>query len=255
MTKPIEETLYPTKTLKYQICNFLLEKRRREPGIGDPLNIKLQEMIPLLEYASGKDNPIKTLGKELSLLDKERLNSHEEKTVIDILQVPQSEDFITAFKNNETIKIRCFSENLDEYIVKLKTLTRVAIRNLGLAELVYLPSGGVNIILGDKKMNIGKSKINNFNLSSNIVKLMYSGSVTILGDVFSLGDGYKRKDFIYFIDLLYVISEIVDDINEDNQSVVLKSITDAVNDLNERSVQELGYPLFEIQNEGLNWNL
>lgn len=250
-----EQTLYPEKTLKYQICNFFLEKRRREPGIGNPLDIKLHEMIPLLEYASGKDNPIKTLGNELSVLDHERINSHEEKTVIDILQAPQSEDFFTAFKNNETIKIRCFSENLDEYIKKLKTLTRVAIRHYGLAELKPLPSGGVKIILGDKEMKVGKSKKNNFNLSANIVKLMYSGSVTILGDVFSLGDGYERKEFIHFIDLLDPISKIVDDINEDNQSVVLKSITDAVSDLNDRSVEELGYPLFEIQNEGLNWNL
>lgn len=254
---PPEETLYPEKTLKYRICDFFLKKRRKEPGLGTPLSVKLQEMKSLLEYAIGdsEDKRIKALEHELSLLDKERLDGPEEKTVIDILQPPQSKDFITAFKNNETIQVRCFSKNIEEYVLELKTRTRVAIRNYGLAELIHLPSGGVKIILGDKEMKVGKSRNNNFNISVNIIKLMFNGSVTILGDVFSLEDNYKRKDFILFVDLLYVISEIEDDVDRDNQDKIFKSITDAVSNLNEKSMEELGHPLFEIQNEGLNWNL
>lgn len=256
---PAETTLYPTKTLRYQICNFLLERRRREPTLGTPLAIKLQEMGPLLEYAAGEDDieRIEALGNELVLLNKERLGDMLEKTIIDILPPPisSSKDFVVAFKDNKTIEVRCLSKNIEEYIAELKNRTQAAIRNLGLAEITPLPSGGVEIILGDRKMRIGKSKGNNFNLSSNIVKLMYSGSVTVLGATFSLQDNYERKEFILFTDLLGVISNIEDDIDEDNQLKILKSIKDAVSNLNERSNEELGRPLFGIENEGLYWAL
>lgn len=254
---PTEQTLYPEKTLIYQICKFLSDKKRKITGLGGPLSFKLKEFEGFFEVAKGATNEekIMSLYNALSILNHESFGPALDRNVITILNMPNKENFINSFNNNDSIVIKYLSEDIDDYEEELKTRTQVAIRNLGLAEIIPLPSGGVKIILGNKKMNIGKSKINNFNLSANIVKLMYSGSVTVLGDVFSLGDGYERKEFIHFIDLLDVISKIVDDINEDNQSVVLKSITDAVSDLNKRSVKELGYHLFEIQNEGLNWNL
>jgi len=251
---PPEETLYPEKTLIYQICKFLSDKKRKITGLGGPLSFKLKEFEGLFEFAKGDnhDKKIMFFYDALSILNHESFGVDLDRNVINIFNLPDKENFINNFNNNDSIVIEYLTENLDDYVEKLKGRTRVAIRNLGLVELVCLPSGGVNIILGDKKMSIGKSKINNFNLSSSIVKLMYGGSVTILGDIFSLEDDYKRKEFINFIDLSYVISKIVDN---DNQSVVLKSVKDAVSNLNERSIKELGHPLFEIQNEGLNWKL
>ena len=61
---PDTETLYPTKHLRNQICEFFLEKRRKEPGLGDLFHIKLQELGPFLEFANSED-PIETLGQEL----------------------------------------------------------------------------------------------------------------------------------------------------------------------------------------------
>jgi len=250
---PPEIQLYPTKTLRYQICDFLLKKKRGEPTLGTPLNIKLQEMEPILQYAVG--DRIKALEHELSILDKERFGGAEEKTVIDIIQAPQSEDFAVAYKNNETIKIRCYSKNIEEYILELKTRTRVAIRNYGLAELIHLPSGGARIVLGDKEMEIGKSKKDgDMDLSVNIIKLMYGESISILRNNLSLGIGYTRGDLVFYEDLLKIFHKL-DDFTADNEDKKIRSFKDVAFNLNERAVEEFGKPILDKNTEGLRWIL
>jgi len=254
---PAETLLYPTKSLRYQICEFFIDRRRREAGLGGPIRIKLKDLgREVYEYANSdnEDERIKAIGDQLYLLNKEWFGDSLEREVINILNLPAPADFLTAFRENKEIEVRCLSKNLEDYVSELKTRTRVAIREKGLVELEQLPSR-INIILGDKEMYVGKSKKNNFNLSINIVQLMYSGSVNILGDVFSLSDNYERKDFVLYLDLLRVISHIEDDVNENNQEKILKSIKDAVRDLNKRSMEIFEHPIFEEINEGLSWIL
>jgi hypothetical protein len=249
---PPEIQLYPTKTLRYQLCNFLLKKKREEPTLGTPLNIKLREMEPLLQYAVG--DRIKALEHELSILDKERFEGPEEKTVIDIIQAPQSEDFTVAYNNNETIKIRCFTKNIEEYILELKTRTRVAIRNFRLAELVHLHSGGVKIVLGDQEMDIGKTRDGDMDISVNIIKLMYGESISILRRNLSLGLDYTRGDLVFYEDLLEIFHKL-DDFTADNESKKIKAFKDVAINLNERAMPKFGKPILEKNTEGLKWIL
>lgn len=238
------EELYPTKDLRYKICDFLIKRRVERPTLGDLFEIKFQEMEDLLQYAAVDRGDrvlrLKALRKELSVLNLEPSIEDPENTVINIYNLPTEDDFIQAYNENQLLKVQYTSESLDNYELKLKERTLVVNRRLGIVEFKILPSGGVKIILGEKRMTVGRAKGERINLRSQIIQIVH------------------EEEFIYLCDLLdklYTDEDIYEDMSEDDRLRITKSITDAVIGLNERSNQKFNKPIIENINMGLKWIL
>ncbi|MCX6705439.1 MAG: hypothetical protein NT162_03860 [Candidatus Woesebacteria bacterium] len=253
-----QEPLYPRKSLRHQICEFFREIRINETGIGTPFEIKLGDMSSLLQYAQGDDR-LEALRLELYDLDRERFGTSMDRPVISIINLPSSENFATAFQNNNSLEVRCASENIEDYIQKLEERTQAARSHFGLVELNPLSSGGVRIVLGDKTMKVTKSRINGIDLRINIVRLMYGESVALLDRDISMNeyeiDGpYERGNFVNYEDLLSALRIIEG--NEESLSIItLGSIEDAIIGLNDRSMEKFGRSLFVTNDGGLKWGL
>ena len=78
--------MYPRKTLRYEICQFLRAKKREDDTIGRPLVIRLSEMEELLQYAvsSKRDNRIDDLAIELNKLNDERFGDKGRRVPLEI---------------------------------------------------------------------------------------------------------------------------------------------------------------------------
>lgn len=248
--------IYPTKTLRYKICEFFLNKRIDSPGLGVPLNINLVDMRYLLDYATGSnDEKIIKLWIELNELNKEAFGADMERNVIDIFHFPDNnEEFITIFKNGSILQVRCLSKNIEDYMTELKERTQAARRHYGLVELIPL-SGGVKIVLGDKEMSIGKSKNNDIDLHINIVKLLYGDSVNLPDGDITLEEDYKRGDLVVLDDLVNILQMIEGTDGDNNPTSDNKAVYDAVRNLNTRSVTFFGRPLFNLDRGIVNWIL
>jgi hypothetical protein len=151
------------------------------------------------------------------------------------------------------LKIRCGSRMLEDYISELKNRTRVAIRNLGLAEIKPLPSGGIEVILGDKEMNVHMTKKHDFNLYITIIQLMSGTVITINGNEHLLEQNYKKGDHISYDQLLEILRNIEGNENTDESKINDKSIKDAIRYINGRAETKLGISLLEKDKTGLKW--
>ena len=251
---PEIQPLYPTKSLRYEICKFIFNRRLDEPSLGGPLLIKFQEMRGLLDYAVGhnKSEKMEAFAEELLSLNEEVFGDSMKRPVIKILDLKVLNKLPIAFENNLVLRVQCLSKNIGDYISELETRPQAARRYYGLVELESLPNSGVKVVLGDKEMQVTKSKINNVNLYISLVKLMYGkpGEDVLLND-------YKRTDHVSFSNLVDAILEIggIDEDNQENRLKIEKSIKDAVIYLNKKSKKKFGSFLFEEKDDGLIWIL
>lgn len=255
---PEIEAMYPEKRLIYKICEFLLEVRRKKPGLGTKLQVRLQDMETLLEYATSttSEDKINELGQRLSDLDEERFGDHVDRRVIEILDASILEDFLEKFKANEILLFRCLSQDLEDYILELKRRTQNAIsanQLVGSVGLEQIDNGRIRITLDDRVMKINKTKKHNFDLSISMVRLMHGDPVSLNGKNISINN-YERGNHISYGDLLGPLRGIEGE--PDNQSSINeRTIKDAVRNLNPRASKKLGRPLFEADDEGLRWVL
>lgn len=252
------ETQYPEKTLIYKICEFFLEIRRKQTGLGTKLHVRLQEMGNLLEHAisTNDEDRIKELGQRLSFLDEERFGEHMDKRVIEILDISILEDFLKEFKSNETLYFRCSSENLKDYISELKRRTQDAISasgHGGSARLEQLDNGRIKILFGNEVMRVNKTKKHTFDLSIHMVRLMYGYPASLNGDDILINN-YERGNHITYEDLLDPLRRIEGE-EYSQSSISDRSIKDIVRSLNGRALKKLGHPLFKADGEGLSWAL
>lgn len=257
------ETLYPEKTLRYQVLELFLNKRRQTVGLAGTIRIPLQELRCVLEYAKtdNEDNRdlnilrIESLADELISLNEEKFGDLlKKRPLINVINKEILNNLPLHFERGNVLVIECTSKNIEDYILELKNRTRVAMRINGMSELIELSTGGVKIVLGDKEMKINKTKGSNINLRVCIVKLMYGQSITIPGRIISIND-YERGNSICYNDLLESLREIEATEDEALSKITFDSIYDAIRGLNERSMEIFEHSLFEIDNEGLKWIL
>jgi hypothetical protein len=256
-----DEILYPNKTLRYQICNFIKNRRIAETGLGTSLRIPVREMGDLLQYANVDSlegdmttNRIELLQEELFYLDDELFGTSMDRRVINIVNKSEMINLVRAFENSLVLIVRCLSENIADYISELEARTLVARRYYGLVELKRTTSGGVIVVLGDKSMKVGRSKRNNNDLRINIVRLMCGGTNAFSNGDFSL-ENYERGFCINLVDLLDSLRGIEGVDVADASGITLDSIDDAVTGLNARSEEHFERPMFELIDGGIKWVL
>lgn len=253
------ETLYPTKSLRFQICDFFCKLRRNKAGISTPLRVNLHDMEELLQYHvidDGNDDKIIALGRELVSLNNERFGDAMDRPVISITNLPSPEDFLRAYSRDEVLDVRCSTENIEAYMSKLKERTRVAeqIRQYGDGvRLDRLSNGRVAIVLGDKKMKVNKTKKHKIDVLVIIVQLMYGESVDPPGVSI---DSYERGYNVSYDDLLRYLHRIEGNEDENDQSNIdSDTVKDAVSYLDKRSMKIFSCSLFRTNNDSLSWVL
>jgi hypothetical protein len=231
-----QEELYPTKELRYKICEFLLNRRIIEVGIGTPLRIKVRDMEFLLEYTNtaDRDERVNALADELISLNSEGFNDSVKRPVIQILDMSILNNLQNAFTRDLILTIRCASKNLEDYITELEQRTIAVVRReSNSVEFEELPNGGVKISLTNKEMKVGKTK-NSFDLRINVVKIVYD----------------EKSITIY---------DLVDQLQEleggNRSNIQMRSIADTIRGLNKRSNKIFGCPIIEKANNCFSWNL
>jgi hypothetical protein len=249
---PPERFLYPTKDLRYKICEFLIDKRIKTPGLGNILKIKGEEIRDLLEFAitSNGNTREDVFIEELIHIEDEVFNDTK-------LLIIENKEVLNNFdqwiRGGSVLKVRCDSKMLENYISELKNRTRVALRNLGLAEIKPLPSGGIEVILGDKEMKVHMTKKHDFNLYITIIQLTSGAVITMNGNERILEKNYKKGDHISYNQLLEILRSIEGNENTDESKINDKSIKDAIRYINSRAETELGISLLEKDKTGLKW--
>jgi len=247
--------MYPRKTLRYEICQFLLAKKREDDTIGRPLVIRLSEMEELLQYAvsSKRDNRIDDLAIELNKLNDERFGDKGRRVPLEIENMEIFKDFASNFEANEYLMVQCSSKDLEDYIETLKEATSKAERAANILKIEDIQNGGVRIISGNKSMSIRGGR--GLHLQANIVKLMVGGHIDLphrpkdarfISISLYHGSNYDTGDYISFSEMSDILREIEND--GERPDISVRSVRDAVNNINMESIKDekLGKEIFEI---------
>lgn len=243
---------YLSKELTFSICKFILERRIDEDGIGNPIEIKIEDMEPLLFCAHGNNmqEDIDELGKRLLFLNSETFGESMNRSVIKITDTSLLNKLSEHFGKGRSIKIVCSSENIEDYIDTLKRRTDALLRNLGMGRIDILPNGAIMLKIGDKEMKVTRSKNNDKNVSIYVTRLMFGEVIESNYGNVSIED-YKRGDHIFSDELIKCLKKIwgesVDEITTQDR----KLLNGVVSELNQRASKELGFSMYEINDQGL----
>ena len=251
---------YPTKDLRYKICEFFEELQVDSTGLGPQLHVSLVDMESLLEFAVGSDEDakIEALWSELLALNEERFGDAMNRPVISIINLPvpeDLEDFHTNFISGGILDVRCSSKNLEDYMTELKIRTLAAIqaqRYGGRLGLERLPDGRVKIIFGEKEMTVNKTKKLVFDLRISMVLLMFGETIDLTDDRSVSITDYNKGDHITYNKLLSPL-RIIEGVErmDDPSSIDLKSIKDAARGIRNASLKKLGLSIFDTNDEGM----
>ncbi|ETB64126.1 TPA: hypothetical protein DIC38_00590 [Candidatus Nomurabacteria bacterium] len=234
--------LYPEKSLRYKILEFFLNKRLRKSGIGGIIKVPLKELEPLLEY-SHSGNRVESLINELNELDEESFGNfpEEKRPVLNIVNKEILNNANTIFNSNDILKVEYTSENISDYLNKLKERTKAAKELLGFSELQELTNDRIAICLGNKKIILNKTRGGGiFNLAINITRLMYGQ--TVKGKAL---EDYEPHYSISFNELRECLDYIFD------TELTDKQIKDAIFGINKKSIEEFDKNIFEIDDQGV----
>ena len=269
MPEPIEIAgIDVYKQPMYKLCDFLMIKRTSREGRGlmTTISFPLVEFNALFDYIEGsneeKINEIKSI---LVVLDDDTvIIDGAEQKIITILNPDILNSFLESYQNNELLKIRYTSENVEAYQSKLRKRTEALERKLGGILVETTSSGGALISVGAKVMEtrpknsaepVGPHII--LLLAGNIIPLS-SGPISIKS--YSLEndgfyDDYERGDSVEIEYLQRILSFIKD---PGRISVVEKrSITDSIRAINTKSSSEenFGADIFITEGNSVRWVL
>lgn len=241
--------LYPEKSLRYKLLEFILKIRRKTRGIGGRIRIPLKDIEYLLDYVNienpeenTKFNKIEILADELIELDEETFGNTEteERPVIKIINREILSNLPQYFNTNGVLVVKCTSENLEEYINLLKKRTENAEKIRGLSKIEDLPNGNLTIVLGDKKVKFIHARAGSPDISINLIRLMYGKNVkgTMLRD-------YEKGNHVHANEIFNNLNYILD------SEITSKQISDSIRGINNKIYQEFGSDLLDADDQGL----
>lgn len=248
---------YERKELRYEICKFLIDKKREQDSIGKPLIIGLKEMSGLLDFgvSRGEDDKISDLAHELATLNDERFDDDLKRRPLEIKNIEILEEFISNYKANMDLDVRCLSKNLEDYLVVLKEATTRSMVAQCSKRIENIQNGGVRIVTGNLSMKVLGGK--GARLHTNIVRLMFGAALDSSAtmrrqkatSVRGIQSDYQIGDAVPFsgvADILNVFDE------GGSIPATERNVKDAVKNINQRAVKDecLGEKLFTVNTDG-----
>jgi hypothetical protein len=253
----------------YTLLDFLLRKRTSRAGMGlnTTISFPLGEFNALFEYMNGSDeeekvNNVKTILKTLS--DDSVIIDGIAQQIITILNPDILNSFLESYQNNESIKIRYTSENVEAYQSELRKRTEALKRRRGGISVETTSSGGALISVGAKVMET-RPRDSAYPVGPHIILLLAGNIIPLSSGPISIQsysqendgfyDDYERGDSVEIDYLQRILSYIKD---PGRIFVVEKrSITDSIRTINTKSSSEenFGADIFITEGNSVRWIL
>ena len=252
----------------YALLDFLLRKRTSRAGMGlnTTITFPLGEFNALFEYMNGgeeeKVSNVKTILKTLS--DDSVIIDSTAQQIITIVNTDILNRFSEAYQENIPIEIRCTSETIVAYQLKLKKVTEALKRRLGGISVGPTANGGAFISVGAKVMET-RARDSAKPVGPYIIILLAGETIPLSSEPISIKsyshrnegcyDDYEKGNCIEIGYLQKILSFILD---TNRISVVKKrSIRDSITGINTKSNLEenFGTDIFSIEGENVRWVL
>ncbi len=251
----------PYKTVLYQVCSFLVNKRLLAEGRGlnNPFAIPLQEFERAIHEAPGGElaDKLKYFSGELDFLTKESLDGSTPIFKIHNPEIIGLENIVESYANNLEITVQYGREAVQQYIQKLEEGDAImqAGEHSGIVTVdPNIRSSAIHIKRGTDEMKITLSR--GKNIRANICLLLFGYPATFRSSApgsqtVKMTDQVDHEDYMPGAEVEFsVLADLIlrqgdHSANLPSEADPFKTIREAVNDLNERAQEELGVPLFE----------
>jgi len=257
----------------YPLCDILVAKRRTLSGIGlhTPITIMMNELRPLLRFivAENEDQKINKLKEKLQILLNEQIPVAG--GLSPLLTLENSEEIMNSFadnfRRNKVLTLTYRSAEIERYKTELKERTRQMLINSNNVRVVTNPSGGVDVFLGELKMNIRAGERSW--ISRLLFQLLSDGEVS-LDSVRTTSiriyseendddyNNYERGDKVrmdFLCDILFLIHTGNDshEAGTVEYDKMIKGIQDSIRNIGETSQEKLGKIILRIEDNFVFW--